>query len=95
MIIKYDNIEVGRHRFDLFVEDAIVIELNVIKDLEDIHFAIVKSYLKSVGKKQGLLLNFAKVKREIKRVIYDEQLKNNYKDARNAGEKQQNSLNNY
>ncbi len=43
-----------------------------IKDIEDIRFAIVKSYLKSVDKKHGLLLNFAKVKLEIKRVIYDE-----------------------
>ncbi len=75
VIVKYDDIEVGRHRLDLFVEGAIVIELKAIKDLEDIHFAIVKSYLKSVDKKHGLLLNFAKVKLEIKRVIYDEQLK--------------------
>ena len=75
VIVKYDDIEVGRHRLDLFVEGSIVIELKAIKDLEDIHFAIVKSYLKSVGKKHGLLLNFAKVKLEIKRVIYDEQLK--------------------
>ncbi len=72
VIIKYDGIEVGRHRLDLFVEETIVIELKAIRDLEDIHFAIVKSYLKSVGKKHGLLLNFAKVKLEIKRVIYDE-----------------------
>ena len=73
VIVKYDDIEVGRHRLDIFVEEAIVIELKAIKDIEDIHFAIVKSYLKSVDKKHGLLLNFAKVKLEIKRVIYDEQ----------------------
>ncbi len=73
MIVKYDDIEVGRHRLDLFVEGTIVIELKAIKDLEDIHFAIVKSCLKSVDKKHGLLLNFAKVKLEIKRVIHDEQ----------------------
>ena len=71
VIVKYDGIEVGRHRLDIFVEETIVIELKAIKDLEDIHFAIVKSYLKSVGKRHGLLLNFAKVKLEVKRVIYD------------------------
>jgi len=75
VVIKYDDIEVGRHRLDLFVENFIVIELKAIKDLEDIHFAIVRSYLKSVDKKHGLLLNFSKVKLEIKRVIYDEQQK--------------------
>ncbi len=71
MIVRYDDIEVGRHRLDLFVEETIVVELKAIKDLEDIHFVIVKSYLKSVGKRHGLLLNFAKVKLEVKRVIYD------------------------
>ena len=75
VVIKYDDIEVGRHRLDLFVENFIVIELKAIKDLEDIHFAIVRSYLESVDKKHGLLLNFSKVKLEIKRVIYDEQQK--------------------
>ncbi len=72
MIIKYDDVEVGRHRLDLFIEGTIVVELKAIKELEDIHFAIVKSYLKSVEKKHGLLLNFAKVKLGVKRVIYDE-----------------------
>ncbi|MBT6226627.1 MAG: GxxExxY protein, partial [Candidatus Scalindua sp.] len=47
VVIKYDDIEVGRHRLDLFVENFIVIELKAIKDLEDIHFAIVRSYLES------------------------------------------------
>ncbi len=91
VIVKYDNVEVGRHRLDLFVEGAIVIELKAIKDIEDIHFAIVKSYLKSVDKKHGLLLNFAKVKLEIKRVIYDE-YRNDHKDAKNAEERRQNNL---
>jgi GxxExxY protein len=71
VIVEYNGVEVGRHRLDLLVEDTIVVELKSIKNLEDIHFAIVKSYLKSVGKKHGLLLNFAKVTLEAKRVIYD------------------------
>ena len=71
VIVEYKGIEVGRHRLDLLVEETIVVKLKAIKNLEDIHFAIEKSYLKSVGKKHGLLLNFAKVTLEIKRVIYD------------------------
>ena len=67
--IEYDGVEVGRHRLDLLVEDTIVVELKAIKNLEDIHFAIVKSYLRSVGKEHGLLLNFTKVTLEPKRVI--------------------------
>lgn len=69
VIIEYDGVDVGRHRLDLLVEDTIVVELKTIKNLEDIHFAIVKSYLKAVKKEHGLLLNFANVKLEPKRVI--------------------------
>lgn len=69
IIIRYDGEEVGCHRLDLFVEDTIVVELKAIKNLEGVHFAIVRSYLKAVGRKHGLLLNFAKVTLEVKRVI--------------------------
>ncbi len=40
-----------------------------IKNIEDVHFAIVKSYLRAVGQEHGLILNFAKPTLEIKRVI--------------------------
>jgi GxxExxY protein len=69
--VKYRGEEVGRHRLDLLVEDTIVVELKAVKDLEDIHFAIVKSYLKALGKNHGLILNFAKIKLESKRVIFE------------------------
>ena len=69
VIIEYGGEEVGRHRLDLFVEDTIVVELKAIKDLEDIHFAVARSYLKAVGRKHGLLLNFPKITLEAKRVI--------------------------
>lgn len=67
--IEYEGVEVGRHRLDLLVEGTIVVELKAIKNLDNIHFAIVKSYLRAVGKKHGLLLNFAKPTLEVKRVI--------------------------
>lgn len=67
--IKYDGVRVGTHRLDLFIEDTIVTELKAIKSIEDIHFAIVKSYLRALGKEHGLILNFAKTTLEIKRVI--------------------------
>lgn len=70
-IIEYDKYEVGRHRFDFLVENEIIVELKAIKNLEDIHFSIVRSYLKSINKKHGLLLNFNKMPLEIKRVIYE------------------------
>lgn len=71
--VKYLNQEVELHRLDLIVEDTIVIELKAVKTIEDIHFAIVKSYLKATGKNHGLIMNFAKTKLETKRVIYEQQ----------------------
>ena len=70
VIIKYDSVEVGRHRLDLIVDNTIVVELKAVKNIEDIHFAIVKSYLKALGKEHGLLINFSKSVLEVKRVIH-------------------------
>jgi len=68
--VIYDgSVEVGKHRLDLLVESEIVIDLKAISELLDVHFAIVKSQLRAMKRKHGLLLNFAKVKLEAKRVI--------------------------
>ena len=71
--IFYREVLVGEHRLDLLVEDKIVVELKAISGLEDIHFAIVRSYLKAVGLEHGLLLNFATMPLAVKRVIYQPQ----------------------
>ena len=69
IFITYDGFEVGKHRLDLLVENTIVVELKAVRNLEDIYFAIVKSYLRATGKEHGLLLNFSKTTLEVKRVI--------------------------
>lgn len=68
--IFYREALVGEHRLDLVVEDKIIVELKAISELEDIHFAIVRSYLKAAGLEHGLLLNFATMPLMVKRVIY-------------------------
>jgi GxxExxY protein len=67
--ILYRGVEVGLHRLDFFIAEEIVVELKAIRDLEDIHFAVVKSYLRAMGRSHGLILNFSKPTLEIKRVI--------------------------
>jgi GxxExxY protein len=67
--VHYAGEEVGEHRLDLLVENTIVVELKAIKNLEDIHFAVARSYLKATGKRHGLILNFAKTTLEVRRVI--------------------------
>ena len=69
IVVRYHDVEVGLHRLDLMVEETIVVELKAIKAFEDVHFAIVRSYLKASGLQHGLLLNFAKPTLDIKRVI--------------------------
>ena len=67
--IKYLNTRIGSHRLDLIVEDKIIVELKAIKELNDIHFAQLRSYLKATNLRTGLLLNFAKPTLEIKRIV--------------------------
>jgi len=66
--ILYRDVRVGRHRLDFFVANQIVVEIKAVRHLEDVHFAVVKSYLRVVGRSHGLMLNFAKTKLEIRRV---------------------------
>lgn len=67
--IYYDGKEVGLHRLDLIVNTEIIIELKAVKDFDESHVAQLLSYLKATETKIGLLLNFAKPKLEIKRVV--------------------------
>ena len=67
--IEYLGVLVGIHRLDLIVEDQIIIELKAVKELTDVHFAQLRSYLKATDLKIGLLLNFSKPTLEIGRVV--------------------------
>jgi GxxExxY protein len=66
--VLYRNVEVGMHRLDLVVDERMVVELKAIKSLDTVHFAVARSYLNAIGLDHGLLLNFAKLTLEIKRV---------------------------
>jgi len=63
----YKDHQIGEHRLDFLVEDKIVVELKAISALDDIHFAIGRSYLKATNLEDGLLLNFATTPLTIKR----------------------------
>ncbi|PYJ29969.1 MAG: GxxExxY protein [Verrucomicrobia bacterium] len=59
---------IGEHRLDFLVEQNLILELKAISALEDIHFAIVRSYLKAANLNDALLLNFASARLTVKRV---------------------------
>jgi GxxExxY protein len=63
----YRDHQIGEHRLDFLVEGKIVVELKAVSELEDIHFAIGRSYLKAMNLQDGLLFNFATVPLTIKR----------------------------
>jgi GxxExxY protein len=67
--VFYEGEEVGLHRLDLVVQQEIVVELKAIKQLEDIHYAQVRSYLKATGLRVGLLMNFNAPTLVVKRIV--------------------------
>ena len=66
--VFYHEHLIGEHRLDFVVEGKVIVELKAISALEDIHFAIVRSYLKAANLNDALLLNFASVRLIVKRV---------------------------
>jgi len=64
----YRDHQIGEHRLDFVVEGKIVVELKAIEALQNVHFAIVRSYLKAAGLSDGLLLNFSSMPLTVKRV---------------------------
>jgi GxxExxY protein len=66
--IFYRAQPIGEHRVDLLVEQSVVVELKAISELEKVHFAVLRSYLKALGLSDGLLFNFAATRLTIKRV---------------------------
>jgi GxxExxY protein len=66
--IFYEGVEIGEHRPDLFVEGKLVVELKAVRQIDDIFFAVGRSYMKAVGAEDGLLLNFAAMPLAIRRI---------------------------
>jgi GxxExxY protein len=69
MTIMYKGNVVGEYFADLLVNNRLLIELKVARALEDIHHQQCINYLKATGLRPRLLLNFAKPRLEIKRIV--------------------------
>lgn len=67
--VIFEDVEVGKHRLDLVIQNEIIVELKAVKALEDVHFAQIRSYLKATGVKVGLLMNFNAPTLTVKRVV--------------------------
>lgn len=69
VLISYDGKPVGEHRLDYLLESRVVLELKACKNIDDIHLAIARSYLKATNLTLTLVVNFAKPTLEIRRVV--------------------------
>ena len=70
LVYKGIKLDCGRV-LDLVVEDSIVVELKSIEDLAPVHHAQLLTYLKSLNKRVGLLINFNVpiLKNGLKRIV--------------------------
>jgi GxxExxY protein len=70
LVYKGIKLDCG-HVLDLVVEDSIVVELKSIEDLAPVHHAQLLTYLKSMNKRVGLLINFNVpiLKNGLKRIV--------------------------
>ena len=56
--VVYRDIPIAGQRIDLIFERLIVVELKAVASFEEIHRAQLISYLRTVGVRGGLLINF-------------------------------------
>lgn len=72
MPVLYNNMKLDAgYRIDMFIEDAVIIELKSVDEIAPIHKAQLMTYLKLAGIKLGLLMNFnvTDLKQGINRII--------------------------
>ena len=67
--VKYDDVLLGDQRLDFLINNEVIVELKAVSEINEIHLAQMISYLKAASMKVGLILNFAKNKLGIKRVV--------------------------
>ena len=69
--VMYDGIFVGEYFVDLLVEQAVVIELKTVQQLNSAHRAQCLNYLRATGMRLCLLSNFGRPRLEVGRVVHD------------------------
>ena len=68
--VTYDGVVVGAYNVDLLIEETLIVELKVVKVLDDAHVAQCLNYLKATGLRFCLLLNFGRSRLEIRRIAH-------------------------
>lgn len=66
--IYYKGVDVGLRRVDFLVEDKIMVELEAVIELEDVHLAQAMNYREAYHLEIALLINFGARSLQFKRV---------------------------
>jgi GxxExxY protein len=69
--VRYDGVVVGEYVVDLLVDGQVLVEIKTVRALDDVHSAQCLNYLKVTGHHLCLLINFAKPRVEIRRIVLD------------------------
>jgi len=69
--VFYAGRQVGDYVADLLVEGSVIIEVKAVKACDDVHRAQCINYLRATGLRVCLLVNFAKSKVEMKRIVHN------------------------
>ena len=67
--VVYDGVVVGDYFADLLVENCVLVELKVVKELDSVHLVQCLNYLRATSLSLCLLINFYRPKIEIRRVV--------------------------
>jgi GxxExxY protein len=67
--VLYRGQIVGEYFADILVEELVIVELKAVSALDEVHQAQCLNYLKATGLAVCLLINFAKPKVEVKRIV--------------------------
>lgn len=68
--VSYKNVNVGDYEADIFVEEAVIVELKVAKTYRPKDEAQLLNELKATGVKVGLLINFGRTEVTFKRMVF-------------------------
>jgi GxxExxY protein len=68
--VFYKKVSVGKYEADLFVNDAVIVEMKIAKEYQPADEAQLLNELKATGIKVGLLINFGRRQVDFKRMVF-------------------------
>lgn len=69
--VRYKGVVIGTYFADVLVEDKLIVELKCVERFSDEHFAQCINYLKAIGKRICLLVNFQRAKVQWQRIAFN------------------------